>query len=176
LFAHGFAYRGVGSDPDVYRGRGGFLPHQITSLQIALAALKNLAFKDDGLTQHASRWQMSKDKADGYFLSTGLDQAAAYDNYPFLYRIDISGLRLRSWNGAGFVFKIDSIDNCFLYTDNANVDASTMIAIVCLDQGPGRSYELLIMSPVLPAACSVEWPKGSHTYISFDEWTRQNPK
>jgi len=171
-----FAYRGVGSNPNVYRKRDGFLPHQVDSIQKARAELKNLAFKENGLRQHAYRWQVDKSQQDGFFLSTGLSANDAYDNYPFLYRIDIGGLRYREWDDVGFEFKAESVADCWLYTDSANVDASSMIAIICLAQGSSRSYELLIMSPVRPDKCAIEDGARSKAFISFDAWTKKYGK
>jgi hypothetical protein len=169
-FAGKYAYRGVGSSPSVYEQRGGFASHRIATIDLARSTLQSLANKDDGLSQSAFRWQERKDKADGYFLSTGLSEVDSYDNYDYLYRINIGGLVKRSWEG--FTVTAEAVKDCVLYTDNANIAAATMIAIICLKGGVGRSYELLIMSPVPPALCQVAHPKGFKTYVSFDEWKR----
>ena len=170
-FAGKFAYRGVNSNPNIYRKRDGFQPHQIQTLQMARSTLKNFAFTEKGLNSVALKWQASKDKVDGFFLSTGLSIEESYDTYPFLYRIDIGSLRYREWDGMGFNFRADSVDNCWLFTDNEQLDASKMIAIICLAQGSGRSYELLIMSPVLPNLCAVEDGSRTRRFISFNDWT-----
>lgn len=173
-FAGKYAYRGVNSGPDVYEERGGFMPHQIKTLPLAISKLRNLVNTNDGLSQYAQRWQEKKNQEDGFFLSTGLSEVESYDNYPYLYRIDIGGLVKRSWDG--FTVKPEAIENCVLYTNNADFGAATMIAIICLAGGLGRSYELLIMSPVPPALCQVAHPKGSKTYLSFEEWKASTKK
>lgn len=168
-----YAYRGVGSNPNVYRKRGGFLPHLIKNLELAQSSLKNLANTPAApLRTVAYNWQVKKDKEDGYFLSTGLNSKDAYDTYPFLYRFDTRGLHIRNWDEVGFPYQAECVGNCFLYTDNADLARSTMIAVICLEQGPGRIYELLVMSPVEPRNCEVEDPPGSKQYISFDAWSK----
>jgi hypothetical protein len=169
-----YAYRGVRSNPNVYRNRGGFTPHKLNTLELAQSKLKNLAnTPTDTLKAAAYRWQVEKSQQDGFFLSTGLSSKEAYDTYPFLYRFNTGALQLREWDEVGFEYQAECVGNCFLYTDNAAFTRARLIAIICLEQGPSRIYELLIMSPVEPKDCEVEDPSGSKNYITFDAWTKK---
>ncbi len=138
---------------------------------VGIRKVKRLA--NVGLDKVAFDWQEQKDKKDGFFLSCGLNPNEAYDNYDFLYTINIGSLAHRPWNTVNFPHAELEVRQSHLYMDSPNIESATMIAIVCLRGGAGRSYELLIMTPCSPAICEVEFPKGSGQYISFAEWKRK---
>ncbi len=162
-----YSYRGEdsakggkpGRTPDQLITAGGFRPWKIDSVAAAQSALKTLA-ENGTLEEQVQAWCMSKDRDNGYFISTGISRDAAYDNYEFLYRIDVSSMTARTWANAGppGARKVDKLQ---LYIDGPSYDQSNHIALIW--KSMGRTEELLIMTPVLLSETSL-LNKGSGSF------------
>jgi hypothetical protein len=110
------------------------------------------------LEDEARKWCISKNKENGFFFSTATAVGAAYDNYDYLYRIDVSGLRKRDWAAVGLT-TVKGVEKMVLYTDQPTVAGSDVIAVIW--NSPHRTQELLIMTPV--AVASIELKKKGGT-------------
>jgi hypothetical protein len=168
-----YAYRGEDQTKSGKKGRtpaevkqaGGFKPWQIATVEQARTALTKLAVNGT-LEEEARKWCLSKNKENGWFFSTGISQNAAYDNYDFLYRMNVSRLAECKWNLAGLGTP-KNVDKMVLYMDTAQVSSSAQIAVIW--QAPGRKEELLIMSPVPVAYIELQKSKG--LFIPLTQWT-----
>ncbi|OYP34499.1 hypothetical protein CGZ80_14600 [Rhodopirellula sp. MGV] len=173
-----YAVRGVRSCPRVYEDRGGFKPHQIGSTFDAVQNLKsmiNSTPQRGRLNETALRWQLGKDKVDGYFLSCGTSKAEAYDGYPFVYRFDFKDVSYLPWYKLESIpFNRDAVEKCYLFTDAPRLDGATKLVLFCLTGGFNRKKEALVMSPVkMDERCTI-LDKKTGKYLSLDEWKRNN--
>lgn len=142
-----YAYRGEDGPSSSKPGRtpadvvkaGGFAPWRASSLDDARTNLMSLVQAGTLLTE-AEKWCLQKDRINGWFFSTGLDEKTAYDNYQYFYRMDIGGLSKRDWSSITDK-KVPGMD---LYLNDSALDRATMIAVIWT----ARKKELLVMSPV----------------------------
>ena len=168
-----YAFRGENGTKGGIKGRtpaevkqaGGFKPWQISSVQGARDVLKKLAEKGT-LEDEARMWCLSKNKDNGWFFSTGISEGAAYDNYEFLYRMNVSRLAQRKWSdvGLGATNKVGKMD---LYTDAPQVSSSEQIAVIW--QSSNRTEELLIMTPI--SVSYIELQNAKKAFIPLTKWT-----
>ncbi|MDH5823664.1 hypothetical protein QFW77_11770 [Luteimonas sp. RD2P54] len=140
-----------GRTPAEVAAMGGFRPWQAASLEEARANLRRLVASGT-LAAEAEAWCLSKNRENGWFFSTGLDAATAYDNYDYFYRFAIDGLAERPWSAVG----PGNTGAMKLYLDADDLDAATMIAVIW----PVRRRELLVMSPVPTAAIEIMHDDG----------------
>jgi len=155
-----------GRNPGDVRTAGGFrcwkYPPRESSPSFARQYLTDLAGAGT-LEDQARMWCLSKNKENGWFFSTATAVGAAYDNYDYLYRIDVSGLRKRDWAAVGLP-AVKNVDKMILYTDQPTVMASTVIAVFW--NAPHRTQELLIMTPVPTASIELK-KKGAGGFGSL---------
>lgn len=155
-----------GRKPGDVRTAGGFrcwkYPPRDADPRLARQYLADLAAAGT-LEDQARMWCLSKNKDNGWFFSTATAVGAAYDNYDYLYRIDVSGLRKRDWAAVGLT-TVSKVDKMVLYTDQPTVAASTVIAVFW--NSPHRTEELLIMTPIPTASIELK-KKGGSSYVSL---------
>jgi hypothetical protein len=149
-----YAYRGENAPSAGKPGRtpaevveaGGFRPWLADSVAQARSNLLKLI--DLGtLKKEAEAWCLGKDRQNGWFFSTGLDEHTAYNNYDYFYRIDIDGLVQVDWYTIGAA----PVAGMSLYLNGDTLDHSTLIAVVW----SVRKAELLVMSPVAVDAIDI---------------------
>lgn len=164
----GYVYRGEdsakggkpGRTPAELFGHGGFLPWQSKSVADSRRNVVTLASGPSALSDRAYLWQKNKDRADGFFVSTGTNAGDAYDNYEFFYRARIPTLTKRDWDAVGIAdFNPDNVRECHLFTDASTIAASTCIGVLCLRE-EARIYELLVMTPLPPGEIEVKQGMG----------------
>ncbi len=168
-----YAFRGENGTKSGIKGRtpaevkqgGGFKPWQISSIQGARDALKKLA-ENGKLEDEARMWCLSKNKDNGWFFSTGISEGAAYDNYDFLYRMNISRMTQRKWSEVG-LGETKNVGKMDLYTDAPTVSSAEQIAVIW--QSSGRTEELLIMTPI--SVSYIELQKSKGIFIPLTQWT-----
>lgn len=137
-----FAFRGENRDESKLKSDGGFKPWQTQTVAQARQHLTRMA-QDGTLFDIAYRWELSKNRDDGFFISTGTNPETAYDNYPHVYRCGINALQKRDWN---MIPNAKNVGKVSLYTDGDTLAGSNQIAVIV--ELPGRREELLIMNPV----------------------------
>ncbi|MGO1001248.1 hypothetical protein [Lysobacter sp. CA196] len=142
-----YAYRGEegpsggkpGRTPGEVKLAGGFRPWKSDGLATSRANLKYLV--DNGkLALEAERWCIDKNRENGWFFSSGLDEETAYDTAQYFYRFDTTGLVQKPWEVLG---KKD-VPRMKLFLDSNDLDMATKIAVIWF----ARPKELLVMSPV----------------------------
>jgi hypothetical protein len=124
--------------------------------------LKSLA-EAGTLEDQARLWCQLKNRENGWFFSTATAAGAAYDNYDYLYRIDVRALRKRDWAAVGLT-TVKNVDKMILYTDQPTVAASNLIAVFW--NSPLRTEELLIMTPVPTTSIELK-KKDAASYVSL---------
>lgn len=142
-----YAYRGEdgpqggrsGRTPEDVRRAHGFAPWQAVNLDQARANLTRLV-NQGTLADQALQWCFFKNRDNGWFFSTGLDEETAYDTYDYFYRIGLDGLAQKPWS----VLDAPDVASMTLYLDNDRLDQATLIAVIW----SRRPRELLMMSPV----------------------------
>lgn len=145
----------TGRGPEEVRKAGGFKPWRFSTLEHTRTKLIELV--DLGqLESEAQIWCEQKNQENGWFFSTAVRKEAAYDTYDHVYRLDVGNLVKRDWSKVG-IPRLEKIESMHLYTDAESVNDSSHIAVIW--DSPGRTEELLIMSPVRPDRIWV-WKKA----------------
>jgi hypothetical protein len=140
-----YAYRGEDHhrNPEQLAADGGFKPWKISSIKDARETLYKLVI-ERVLVREAWAWCLSKDRKNGYFISTGLDTTTAYDTYENFYRINIIRLQNRDSKMPGWEW-LNCLDDALVYTDAPSLKGSTNIGVIITGQGGSRRQELLLM-------------------------------
>lgn len=142
-----YAYRGEdgpsggkpGRTPGEVKRSGGFRPWRSDNIESSRANLRQLV-NNGTLAAQAELWCMEKNRENGWFFSTGLDEETAYDTYQFFYRINTDGLVQQPWTVLGK----DNVAKMKLYLNSNDLGTATKIAVIW----SVRPKELLVMSPV----------------------------
>lgn len=151
-----YAYRGEnapgagkpGRTPGQVIEAGGFKPWRADDLAQARVNLTTLV-QAGTLKAEAQAWCLGKDRQNGWFFSTGLDEGTAYDNYDYFYRIDTSNLVQVDWS----TINAAPVAGMSLFLNADSLDDATLIAVVW----NVRRLELLVMSPVAVEAIEIRY-------------------
>ena len=129
----------TGVIPSEIKLASGFKPWNSDSLAISRANLRRLV-NNGTLALEAARWCGEKDRKDGWFFSSQLDEPTDYRASPYFYRFDISGLTQKAWTVLGDI----GAPEMHLYLDSDDLDTATKIAVIWM----ASPMQLLVMSPV----------------------------
>ncbi|ALN65977.1 hypothetical protein GLA29479_5152 [Lysobacter antibioticus] len=165
-----YAYRGEdgpiggkpGRTPGEVKKAGGFKPWKSDSIDTSRANLRQLV-TNGTLAGQAELWCLGKKRENGWFFSSGLDAATAYDTYQYFYRFDTTGLVLQPWSvlGQGDVAKMK------LYLDSNDLDMATKIAVIWSP----RPKELLVMSPVEVPSIELRTQEKPEKWLELEKYT-----
>jgi hypothetical protein len=101
--------------------------------------------KKGSIGSDMEKWKGSKNKDDGFFISTGKSPRDAYDHYLFLYKKLLPTLYLSDWKKIAPNVQINDVH---LYLDKKDdVDGSDFIAVIKLLAGK-ESGEVMFMTPI----------------------------
>jgi hypothetical protein len=159
-----YAYRGEdppaggkpGRTPQELITQGGFAPWQIKSSDEARSSLALLCSGATTLQQRAYAWQKSKNKGDGYFVSTGTQATKAYDTYTCFYRTRIPALMRRKWNDVGLDgLNLDDVRDGHHFLDGTTAAVSAFIGVPCLAKA-ACVCELPVMTAVPVRAIEIK--------------------